>query len=99
MTRQALKLRDDLGDFLSNVILFDVSQRATRDFHAVLDQVRQAAGLTFAQYCDLEAAGLAAMGDLADAAFVAGLQIGRDPLSLLLEPSGDDDLVVKGGRP
>lgn len=98
MTRQGLKLREDLGDFLSNVILLKVSEEASKSFHAALDRVKEDAGLTFEQYCDLENAGLAAMGDMADAAFVAGLQMGRDPLPFLLESvEGDDQVAREGG--
>ena len=92
MTFQAFRLRQDLHDFLANVVLLEVSERASEAFHAALDQVKEAAGLTFDQYCELEAAGLAAMGDMADVAFVAGLQAGRDPLSFLLE-----SVVEEGG--
>lgn len=90
MTRQALKLRDDLGDFLINVILRDDCERASRDFYTVLERVAKGANLTHTQYCDLEAAANSAMGDLADAAFITGVQVGRDPFPFFLEPTAGE---------
>ena len=90
MTRQAFRLRDDLGDFLVNVVLRDDCERASEDFYAVLERVAKCANLTHTQYCDLEAAANAAMGDLADAAFIAGVQVGRDPFSFFLEPAAGE---------
>ena len=92
MTRLSFTVREGLADHVASRVLGADFERASEVFYAALDKVKESAGLTFDQYCELESAANGAMYDLADAAFVAGLLIGRDPLSLILQPAaGDED--------
>ena len=102
MTRQVLTMRDHLGEYVSNVVLGEYVNPAADRLRDILKRVATEAGLTFAQYCELEAVANAALGDVADAAFVCGLLAGRDPLSLILHPTSGDLVVepatVEGGN-
>jgi len=92
MTRLSFTVREGLADHVASRVLGADFERASEVFYAALDKVKESAGLTFDQYRELESAANGAMYDLADAAFVAGLLIGRDPLSLILQSTaGDED--------
>ena len=92
MTRLSFTVREGLADHVASRVLGADFERASEVFYAALDKVRESAGLNYEQYSELESAANGAMYDLADAAFVAGLLIGRDPLSLILQPTaGDED--------
>lgn len=92
MTRLSFTLREDLAEHVAQRVLGADFERASEVFYAALDKIRESAGLNYDQYSELESAANTAMYELADAAFVAGLLIGRDPLSLILQSTaGDDD--------
>ena len=90
MTRLPLQLREDLVEYVTTRVLNVGLERASDDFLAVLKKVADQAGLTFEQYCELESAFGLALGEAADAAFVMGILIGRDPLSLILQPAAGE---------
>ncbi len=102
MTRQALTLRDHLGEYVSCSVLAQYVNPAEERLIGILKSVATEAGLTFAQYCELEAAANAALGEVGDAAFVCGLLAGQDPLSLILRPAAGDQVgeldTAKGGN-
>jgi len=98
MTRLSFKLRDDLGEYVMNSVLGADLERAADNFLAILKKVANQAGLTYDQYCELESAAGVALGDAADAAFIIGLLVGRDPLSLILQPAaGEEGAKSEGG--
>ena len=79
MTRLSFTLREDLAEHVAQRVLGADFERASEVFYAALDKIRESAANTV-------------MYELADAAFVAGLLIGRDPLSPILQPTaGDED--------
>ena len=92
MTRLSFTVREGLADHVASRVLGADFERASEVFYAALDKIKESAGLNYDQYSELESAANTVMYELADAAFVAGLLIGRDPLSLILQSTaGDED--------
>lgn len=69
--------------YLFEHILGEAMGEADREFHALLEPMRAA---DFAQADDLASAHNAAMTSIAEAAFIAGVQAGRNPWGMFLEP-------------
>lgn len=85
--RSAFKLREELTAVLWDEVLREDADLFRKPFDQALGEVTHQAGLSFKQYESLDWAASVAMADIAQAAFVAGLQLGRDPFSLILQPA------------
>lgn len=81
-----LKLRSDLADWLYERIEGEEINHCWHDFYGAFDEIRAAHPELSQTLFAMESAATSASALNADAAFIVGYQVGRDPASYLFAP-------------